>query len=172
MAKPAEVEALKSLLTRLESEKDGSDTDSSTAGTFRQARDMNQLFENLKARLRMSGGPMDEGRSDHRNGVGTGSVHSWNTYPEALYVNPHSESEKDFGTIAYHFSGRERVADYVLGQQRDTNDYQASGRVVAEYDISRRGVVTISQLSKEGGRGRTGDAVVRHLQSINGQNVS
>ncbi|MEO8493943.1 MAG: hypothetical protein ABI614_02660 [Planctomycetota bacterium] len=163
-----EIQALKAVISRLENEKDGP----GTAATFESTRDMDQLFENLKSRLQMSGGPIDEGTSDNRNRVGTGSVHNWNTYPETLYVTPHSDTEKDFGTIAYHFSGRERVADYVLGQQRDTNDYQSSGRVTAEYDISRRGVVAISVLNKEGGRGRVGDAVVRHVDSLNGQNVS
>jgi hypothetical protein len=164
----AEIQALKAVLARLENDKDAATPKSE----FESVRDMNQLFEHLKSRLQMSGGPIDEGRNDNRNSVGTGSVSSWNTYPEALYVTPHSETEKDFGTIAYHFAGRERVADYVLGQQRDTNDYQSSGRITSEYDISRRGVVTISVLNKEGGRGRVGDAVVRHVGSLNGQNVS
>ncbi len=160
-----EVNVLKNIISKLSN---GSSNSNEEIEFF---SDMNQMFENLKARLRMSAGPIDEGTKDNQNRVGTGSVVSWNTYPGEIYVNPHSENEKDYGSIAYHFSGRERKADYVLGSQRDTNDTQASGRVVAEYDISRRGTVTISEHSKEGGRGRVGDAVANHVRSLNGQNV-
>lgn len=60
----------------------------------------------------------------------------------------------------------------MLGQQRDTNDHQTSGRVTATYEFTRRGNVYIDDVENHGGRGRVGDAVVRHVKSKDGVSVS
>jgi hypothetical protein len=139
-------------------------------GTAR-AQDFDQWIENLKSALEMPGGARDEGSKDNRNSIGTGSVKDWITYPGDVYVEPRSNSQKYRGTIAIHFSGRERVADYVANVQRDTNDYQTSGKVVADYEFTFSGRVALNNVAKEGGRGRVGDAVVSHVQSIDGSRI-
>lgn len=128
-------------------------------------------FQRLKDTLTIGSGPIDEGRKDNRNSIGTGSVKDWLTYPGVLYVNARSEAQLYEGTIAYHFTGRERVADYILGAQRDTNDHQTSGRVTADYEITRRGSVLITNVRKRGGRGRVGNAVFSHVSRLNGRNL-
>jgi len=128
-------------------------------------------FEAMKKLVDMGGGNRNEGRQDNRNRFGTGSVKDWLTYPAEKYFKPKSEAEVYVGTIAYHFTGRERVADYVLGQQRDTNDYQTNGRVTADYEITRSGDLLIKNVHKHGSRGKVGDSVFKHITSLNGKSV-
>jgi hypothetical protein len=123
-----------------------------------------EILKNLKERLKMSGGPIDEGRKDNRNSVKTGSVVDWLTYPGDVYITTGEKWYK--GEVAVHFSGRERKVDYKLGAQTGTNDHQASGKVTANYSIDRDDVVFITQVTKHGGAGRVGDAVVRHVQQV------
>lgn len=124
-----------------------------------------EILENLKEKLTLNSGPFDEGKKDRRNSLKTGSVSDWLTYPGDVYVTPGDNWYK--GEVAVHFSGRERKADYKLGVQTDTNDTQASGKVTANYSIDRDDVVFISQVTKHGGRGRVGNAVVRHVKEVN-----
>ncbi|WP_197529631.1 trypsin-like serine peptidase [Botrimarina mediterranea] len=125
----------------------------------------------LKSALRIAAGPIDEGQQNNRNSLGTGSVKHWLTYPGELYVTPDSDNELYQGKVAYHFSGRERHADYVLGGQRGTSDHQASGRVTARYEITRSGSVLIKDQKKHGGRGRVGNAILAHIGRLNGQDL-
>ena len=131
----------------------------------------NRMLENLRNKLQMSAGPIDQGNKDNRNRLGTGSKKYWNTYPGDIYVQPNSPTEKDFGTITFHFSGRERVEDYVAFSLRDTNDNNYSGKVTATYEFTRRGNVYIDQVLKHGGTGRIGDAVVTHVAALDGDSV-
>lgn len=128
-------------------------------------------LEKMKSLLKMGSGNRNEGRKDNRNSVGTGSVKDWLTYPGDLHVKPKSENEKWQGRIEYYFTGRERVADYVLGQQRDTNDHQTSGKVTADYEIGRSGKLNITSVKKHDGRGRVGNSVVSHIKELDGKSV-
>jgi hypothetical protein len=128
-----------------------------------------QILANLKEKLTMNSGPIDEGKKDNRNSLKTGSVVDWLTYPSDVYVTPGDNWYK--GEVAVHFSGRERKADYKLGAQTDTNDHQTSGKVTAKYSIDRDDVVFVTEVTKHGGRGRVGDAVVRHVNEVNGDPV-
>lgn len=127
-----------------------------------------ELVNKMKEKLTMSGGPFDEGKKDNRNSLLTGSTVDWLTYPDAVYVEPESPEKKYKGKVFVHFKGRERKSDYKLGLQSDTGDTQTSGRVSATYSFSRDNEVFITDIAKEGGLGRVGDAAVRHVQSING----
>ena len=133
--------------------------------------DLSAQINNMKAKLSMSGGSVDEGRDDNRNGLGTGSTTEWNTYPGEVYATPDSGAEHR-GSIAVHFTGRERRADYLAGQQTGTNDTQAAGLVTGRYSIDRDDVVFFLGVTKEGGRGRVGNATVNHVNGVNGQSVA
>ncbi len=119
----------------------------------------------------MGDGPIDEGTSDNRNGLGTGSVTDWNTYPSEVYVTPDGDAEHR-GTIAVHFTGRERKADYLAGSQTGTNDTQSSGHVSARFSFDFDGKVFFTGVAKNGGIGRVGNAVVGHVNAVNGQSVT
>lgn len=130
-----------------------------------------EILNNLKNKLTIDGGPFDEGSRDNRNRLGTGSKKYWNTYPGDVYVTPESNDKWYKGNIAVHFSGRERVEDYLAFALRDTNDNNYSGKVVAKYSIDRDNLVFFREIRKEGGAGRIGDATVRHVKDVDSDDL-
>lgn len=131
-----------------------------------------QMLSKFKTLLNMPGGSIAEGSKDNRNSVGTGSTQNWVTRPGQVYLEPDADDAKDFGKGAVHFTGRERSADYILYAQRDVNDHESAGRVTFNYEFTRRGNVYVSDVAKHGGRGRCGNAVVRHIQALDEDNVN
>jgi hypothetical protein len=93
------------------------------------------------------------------------------TYPGDVYIEPESPTKKHKGKVFVHFTGRERRADYKLGAQTATNDTQTSGKVVANYSFNFDGEVFFTDIHKEGGAGRVGDAAVRHVQDLIGKSM-
>ena len=124
-----------------------------------------EILANLKKKLKVNGGPFDEGQDDRRDGRGTGSVIEWSTDSGDVYVVPGDRWYK--GDVAVHFSGLERKTDYKSGEQKSSHETPICGKVAARYSIDRDDVVFITQVTKQGGLGRVGDAVVRHVQSVN-----
>jgi len=127
-----------------------------------------ELMRNLEGLLATA--QTDEGSSGGRGNIGGGgTVKEFLTYPHAPEITFNGDDGS--GTIRIQFDCRVRKKRYESRVEVGTEDYQKPGSVTANFELTRRNRIMITDVAREGGEDKCANSIVDRVNSLNGADL-